>query len=163
VWLNKKHERRSTFLPLFLDGVATLQAELSLSQMKLSGTIPGDALGTCINLQRLDLNDNLLEGGVPVGLRKLTKLKVLNLAKNCLTGSLPSWLFSELPILARVSLQWQTGIAYKHPQKRGFTGMIPSTVGCCPGLALLNLSHNGLSGACFVIRFSSRWGMCLLA
>jgi hypothetical protein len=71
---------------LFQGRCAFSLVELSLSQMKLSGGIPGLALGSCINLQRLDLCDNELTGGLPHGLSKLSNLKVLNLSKNKLTG-----------------------------------------------------------------------------
>ncbi len=62
---------------------------LSLGNNQLSGEIPA-ALGSLLNLQRLDLSDNRLSGEIPAALGSLLNLQRLDLSDNRLSGEIPA-------------------------------------------------------------------------
>jgi Leucine-rich repeat (LRR) protein len=120
--------------------------ELNMANNQISGTLPGGDLSKCDrkgfswstmrHLSRLDLNTNKLEGVLPVpfliGLSK--SLKLLNLAFNNLSGSLP-------PELARMKELNDLSLAYN-----ALTGTIPFEMGRMTQLHSLNLTSNRLRG-----------------
>jgi len=140
---------------LFTGRAGFALVELDLGANNLEGEIPGEAISQCTNLMYLDLHENLLTGIIP-DLRRLKRLKVLNLSWNGLHGTIPDWLFT-LPCLARLSLQSQgehkvgrdarPALKLKGKFKTNrFEGPLPDTVGSCKTLAVLNISRNDLSG-----------------
>ncbi|KAK4834844.1 hypothetical protein QYF36_001317 [Acer negundo] len=73
---------------------------LDLRDNKLSGSIPNqidNQVGHIPNLHFLLLGGNHLEGHIPLELCKLRKIRILDLSRNRLTGSVPSC-FSNMPL-----------------------------------------------------------------
>ncbi len=106
---------------------------LFLQENNLQGTIPVD-LGQLANLQSLRLWGNHLTGEIPDELGQLTNLTALNLGGNELIGNIPS----ELGQLANLqSLQlWRNHL----------TGEIPDELGQLTNLTALDLGGNELIG-----------------
>ncbi|KAJ7003821.1 MDIS1-interacting receptor like kinase 2 [Populus alba x Populus x berolinensis] len=91
--LNVKDNMFSGQLPVGIDGLSSLEN-------RLNGTIPyqiGNLVGL---LDLLDLGYNLLSGGIPSQLAKLTSLAQLNLSHNNLSGSIPASLSNMLSLVA---------------------------------------------------------------
>jgi len=73
---------------------------LSPTRNRLNGTIPYQ-IGNLVGLHDLlDLGYNLLSGGIPSQLAKLTSLAQLNLSHNNLSGSIPASLSNMLSLVA---------------------------------------------------------------
>jgi Leucine rich repeat len=87
-----------------------------------------------------------LDGTIPVALRRLRKLRHINLSNNWLNGTLPAWL-AELPRLRVLNLGSQFG---DNPGREdgatGLVGTIPAELGQLASLRELNLEINALSG-----------------
>ncbi|CAM8965910.1 unnamed protein product [Rhodiola kirilowii] len=81
----------------------------------------------------IDLSNNLLRGGIPVGLFDLKGLECLNLSYNFLWGKLPS--------LAKM-----TSLRVLDLSHNSLSGPIPENISTLQNLKLLNLSYNGFSG-----------------
>ena len=107
--------------------------ELSLNDNNLQGPIPVE-LGQLSNLKELYLYGNLLTGTMPSELGLLANLKTSDLRENQLTGTMPS----ELGLLANL----------KTLDLRGnqLTGTIPSELGLLANLTRLELQGNQLTG-----------------
>ena len=77
--------------------------EIVLPNATLSGGLDGGGgldvhgIGTFAHLERLDLSQNHLYGGVPQALANLTKLQHMNLRGNLLSGTLPDLGFGLTP------------------------------------------------------------------
>ena len=67
---------------------------LHLSSNQIGGKIPEDIGERCPNLTALLLQNNKLQGSLPRSLGMLKNLKILNVAKNKLTGQIPVELFN---------------------------------------------------------------------
>jgi hypothetical protein len=106
---------------------------LELPGNRLTGAIP--PLAGLSRLTVLNLADNLLSGGIPGSLTSLAELKHLDLANNRLTGRLPSD-FGKLRMLSRALLG-----------RNRLSGPIPASVASMPRLADLDLSENQMTGA----------------
>ena len=116
--------------------------ELRLDNNNLSGEIP-PALGVvldgnhsypgCKNLEELYLNNNDLSEGIPNTLGKCTKLRVLNLRNNTLTGTIPPDI-GKCKDLEELFLN-----------KNQLEDEIPSDLGCLNRLKLLYLQNNNLT------------------
>ena len=85
------------------------------------------------NLEELDLSGNSLSGTFPPEILGLTKLRVLDLGENGITGELPT--FGELPSLQYLGL---------HSNKIG--GSVPSSLANLINLTHLDLSENKFIG-----------------
>ena len=107
--------------------------ELSLSENRLTGTIPPD-LGNLTNLTHLNFWANQLWGTIPPELGRLVSLRRLSLGVNDLTGEIPP----ELGALTRL-----TGLTLRLNQ---LTGPIPTELGNLTELRTLDLYSNELSG-----------------
>uniref|UniRef100_A0A251UDG8 Protein kinase domain-containing protein n=1 Tax=Helianthus annuus TaxID=4232 RepID=A0A251UDG8_HELAN len=139
-------------------GNLSLLITLNLSLNMLEGVIPS-TLGNCHHILSLFLNDNKVNGKIPVQLLQLSSLSiVLDLSQNNLFGSLPIEV-GNLNMLTTLKLS-----------DDNFSGNIPSSLGGCSsllrlslkgnlfqdtiplslnslkGLAVLDISHNNLSG-----------------
>ena len=106
---------------------------LSLNENDLQGTIPVE-LGQLTNLDSLNLSGNQLTGNVPQELGQLTNLKGLNLSKNLLTGNIP-------PELGRLTNLESLILAHNK-----LTGEIPAELGQLTNLRGLDLGKNQLTG-----------------
>ncbi|XP_021971781.1 probable LRR receptor-like serine/threonine-protein kinase At3g47570 [Helianthus annuus] len=139
---------------------------LTLGRNQFTGNIPStiegvipSTLGNCHHILSLFLNDNKVNGKIPVQLLQLSSLSiVLDLSQNNLFGSLPIEV-GNLNMLTTLKLS-----------DDNFSGNIPSSLGGCSsllrlslkgnlfqdtiplslnslkGLAVLDISHNNLSG-----------------
>ena len=85
------------------------------------------------NLEELDLSGNSLSGTFPPDFVGLTKLRILDLGRNAITGELPS--FDGLPALKYLAL---------HSNKIG--GSIPSSIANLGNLTHLDFSENKFKG-----------------
>eukprot|EP01018_Ginkgo_biloba_P028056 Gb_27308 [translate_table: standard] len=119
---------------------------LSLFNNRLRGHLP-QQLGYLFRLRALDLHDNQFEGYnqlsgvVPIELGKLHLLELLHLqynqliSNNLLSGTIPDS-FAYLPQLRRLFLHGNN-----------YLGNIPTSLGECRNLEVLDLSHNRFSGS----------------
>ncbi|KAH9323019.1 hypothetical protein KI387_017658 [Taxus chinensis] len=107
--------------------------ELSLTDMGLDGTI-SPVVGNLSALEKLNLEDNLLHGNIPVELSLLPRLWMLDLGDNSLTGTIPSS-FGNLSAL----IEFDSSSNHLH-------GRIPPQVGMLAQLKRLYLYGNQLSG-----------------
>ncbi|XP_047979537.1 probable LRR receptor-like serine/threonine-protein kinase At3g47570 [Salvia hispanica] len=87
--LNLSHNALEGSIPSEVRSLRNLAA-LDLSSNRLSGVIP-TSLSSCVSLQRLYLDENLLQGEIP-GMSSLMGLQELDLSQNNLSGSIPSFL-----------------------------------------------------------------------
>ncbi len=107
--------------------------ELSLNDNNLQGPIPVE-LGQLSNLKELYLYGNQLTGTIPSELGQLSNLTWLELQRNQLTGTMPS----ELGLLANLETLWI--------ENNTLTGEIPPELGHLTNLTELDLGRNQLSG-----------------
>ena len=107
--------------------------ELSLNDNNLQGTIPVE-LAQLANLESLSLSANQLTDEIPPELGQLTDLASLNLSTNQISGNIPR----EVGQLANLD---SLILAYNK-----LTGEIPSELGQLKNLEGLDLSENQLTG-----------------
>jgi hypothetical protein len=113
------------------ENTAVISIELAHNQLK--GKLP-HGLSKLSNLESLVLNNNQLES-LHEAMGNLSKLTILNLRNNRLTGTIPSWM-GNLKNLTSLDLS-----------NNRLTGNIPSWIGNLTNLKKLNLSNNRLSGS----------------
>lgn len=115
---------------------------------------------TCLasRVRFVRLNDNNLEGSIPVELEKLSSLRSLELTENPLTSSIPTEL-GRLSLLSNLEL-WTNDLSGSIPTELSelsfltslnvamnrLTGTIPPSVSGLINLRLLELGSNSLSG-----------------
>ncbi|KAJ8617101.1 hypothetical protein MRB53_013287 [Persea americana] len=80
------------------------------------------------------MDNNLLEGTIPMHLMKLNKLQVLVLGGNRLSGKIP------------IPIGNLTQVYFLELSRNNFKGSIPRSLGECQHLQYLNLSVNNLNG-----------------
>ncbi|XP_044968006.1 putative receptor-like protein kinase At3g47110 isoform X2 [Hordeum vulgare subsp. vulgare] len=107
---------------------------LSLDNNQLQGDIPVSVGKLSAELTSLQLNGNNLSGTVPLSLRNLSSLINLNLSENSLTGTIEGWLGS-LTKLQSLDLHGNN-----------FVGSIPPSFGNLTGLTFLFLAKNEFEG-----------------
>ncbi|ONK73757.1 uncharacterized protein A4U43_C04F34960 [Asparagus officinalis] len=76
---------------------------INLTGIQLTGSLPPKSLQHVAYLENLNLSDNALHGDIPT-LQGLNKLKIVSLARNKFSGSIPEG-FMALPRLTRLELQ----------------------------------------------------------
>ncbi|KAJ0014119.1 hypothetical protein Pint_20221 [Pistacia integerrima] len=108
-------------------------AVLNLANNGLSGTIP-HSFGSLRNIQALSLSNNSFSGEFPF-LRNCTRLTVMDLQKNALSGKIPDWIGESLPNLVILSLQ-----------SNKFHGNIPFQLCRLVNIQILDLSFNNITG-----------------
>ncbi|KAJ0930037.1 putative protein kinase RLK-Pelle-LRR-XII-1 family [Helianthus annuus] len=123
----------------------------------LEGVIPS-TLGNCHHILSLFLNDNKLNGKIPVQLLQLSSLSItLDLSQNNLFGSLPIEV-GNLNMLTTLDLS-DNNLSGNIPSSLGgcssllrlslkgnlFQGMIPLSLNSLKGWVELDISHNNLS------------------
>jgi len=77
---------------------------LKLRWNDLSGTLPHELSYFKDTLEELDLGGGSISGTIPSSFTDLTKLKTLGLNDNCLSGTIPEGLSTELPLLERFNI-----------------------------------------------------------
>ncbi|KAH7846676.1 hypothetical protein Vadar_016871 [Vaccinium darrowii] len=113
-------------------GITKYVTCLDLSYNELNGSIPSDLLSQS-NLESVDLSDNSLEGSVPENIS--SSLMKLRLGNNRLSGTISSSFFRSIQ-----------NIFYLELDNNSFGGSIPSELGLCKILTVLNLAGNQLTG-----------------
>ncbi|CAN6235267.1 unnamed protein product [Urochloa humidicola] len=108
--------------------------EIHLPGDGLRGELPAGALGGLTKLAVLSLRYNALSGALPPDLASCVQLRVINLQSNLLSGELPAAVLA-LPALTQLNLA----------QNR-FSGKIPASIATNGRLQLLYLDGNRLTG-----------------
>ncbi|WVZ88766.1 hypothetical protein U9M48_035242 [Paspalum notatum var. saurae] len=107
---------------------------LDLSFNSLSGVIPSDFLSRQ-GLQTVDLTSNMLQGAIPSNLSQ--SLYCLMLGGNRLGEEIPKSI---------CDVRGMSKMAYLELDNNQLIGSIPSELGNCKSLSLLNLASNSLEG-----------------
>ena len=133
LWLSGRNNRigEGDGIPTWLNSLTRLE-EVNLWGNEMGGTIPN--LSRLTRLKLLKLQYNSLTGGIPTWFGNMNSLSGLYLHRNGLTGSIPS----ELGQLTRLRRLWL--------DRNELTGSIPSQLGNMSNLGTLNLHTNRLSG-----------------
>ncbi|KAJ3215324.1 hypothetical protein HDU67_000601 [Dinochytrium kinnereticum] len=107
---------------------------LNLTRSELSGPLPGTFLSSLTKLELLFLGANKLSGSIPPQLGELTSLVALDLGLNKLSGEIPS------------SLGSLSNLRSLYLGENELNGSIPSTLGDLRNIGDMFLSRNKLSG-----------------
>uniref|UniRef100_A0A6N2K9N0 non-specific serine/threonine protein kinase n=1 Tax=Salix viminalis TaxID=40686 RepID=A0A6N2K9N0_SALVM len=118
-------------IPSYLGNITTLRY-LNIENNMFSGTVPPE-LGHLVNLESLYLWANYLSGNIPPEWAD-TKLELLSLGVNRLSGKIPSY-------LGKI-----TTLRYLSIENNMFNGTVPPELGDLVNLESLILSANNLSG-----------------
>ncbi|KAH9291639.1 hypothetical protein KI387_043171, partial [Taxus chinensis] len=132
--------------------------ELNLAENYLTGGLPSSIGQLSPGLFSLFMDENSVEGTIPVELGNLTNLAVIGLSNNHFNGTIPSTL-NRLLKLERLYLN-RNNLHGSIPQNLGLlkslgrlslfenklSGQIPESLGSLPQLRDLLLYHNQLSG-----------------
>ena len=106
--------------------------QLIISDNKLNGKLPEFVESICKKLILINLNNNMLEGNLPLSLTTCSSLESLYISSNSLSGSISSYFnHSNFPKLKSIDLS-----------KNEFTGQFPSSVFMFPLLENLYMSLN---------------------
>jgi hypothetical protein len=123
--------------------------KLHLHRNNLDGTLPA-AIGQLSHLTELHLSNNKLSGTLPREIGRLTSLSLLFLKDNSLSG----WLPPELGSAA--------GLAQLKLGSNAFSGAIPGELGQLRQLVFLALEHNRLTGSIPALPFAQYTQWCSL-
>ncbi|GJR38748.1 kinase-like domain-containing protein [Tanacetum coccineum] len=124
-------------------GNCTKLTVFSLADNRLSGKIPKQIIQLSSLSIGLDLSQNSLSGSIPLDIKDLKMLNILDLSYNNLSGTITSNL-GECVSLTTLKLQGNQ-----------FQGIIPSSISSLRGLEVLDMSQNNLSGK--IPQFLDKW------
>ncbi|KAF7088038.1 hypothetical protein CFC21_091191 [Triticum aestivum] len=113
---------------------------LDLSRNNLVGPLPLDFGAP--GLRTLLLYNNMISGAIPSSLCSLRALRLLDLSRNGLNGSITDCLVNESS-----TNMTGLGIANLSLRNNNLSGEFPSLLQKCPRLIFLDLGHNQFSGA----------------
>ncbi|GJP73793.1 hypothetical protein CLOP_g4476 [Closterium sp. NIES-67] len=108
---------------------------LDVSNLQLSGPIPGAELAQLAYLTYLALDGNRFSGSLPADLSRLSALKHLSMEGNAVEGPIPDDVLHSLTALTLLNLKMNN-----------FSGQLPESVGTLTNLVALNLGANQLAG-----------------
>ena len=134
---------------------------LDLSYNDLSMEIPTEIGNLLPNILSLSLNNNRLIGGIPLSMKKLSKLEGLYLHNNLLIKEILPWLFDfkglEDLYVGGNHLIWNSSVSVEiasNPmpfrlslKSCGLVGEVPKWISTQTSLYFLDLSKNKLQGA----------------
>ncbi|KAJ1271791.1 hypothetical protein BS78_06G153000, partial [Paspalum vaginatum] len=122
-------------IPAHLFNNTPMLSHVSLGNNSLSGSIP-EGISSLPNLEFLSLQINHLSGAMPPAIFNMSRLQMLYMANNDLTGPVPgdNVTFS-LPMLQVISLSLNN-----------FRGPVPSGLASCKDLRIISLSDNQFYG-----------------
>ncbi|KAF3623745.1 putative protein-like, partial [Capsicum annuum] len=142
-----------------------------LTTLKLGGTglygIIPESIFHLPNLETLDLRySDQLSGPIPESLSNLTSLVSLDLTSNTLNGTIPSWMFSQLPSLRYLYLRGNhfsgqledfnsNSLVWIDLSNNQLQGHLPNSIQNLVNLTVLYLSFNNFSGHVDVSLFSN--------
>nr|XP_023919488.1 probable LRR receptor-like serine/threonine-protein kinase At3g47570 [Quercus suber] len=141
----------------FLPNCTSLET-LAFDGNYLGGVLPNSIANLSTQLNYLLLGNNMIWGGIPVGIGNLVNLEELGLHSSYLGGTLPDAIgkLQKLNVLAvndnkfsgpiPSSLGNLTTLTTLYMEGNRFEGRIPPSLGNCRNLLALDLSHNNLSG-----------------
>lgn len=109
--------------------------KLFLPDNYLNGSVP-KSLGSCANLESIDLSFNLLDGQIPTEILAMPRLTDLVMWANGLAGEIPDMLCSNSTALETLVIGYNN-----------FTGGIPPSITRCANLMWVSLSGNRLTGS----------------
>ncbi|CAA2983085.1 probably inactive leucine-rich repeat receptor kinase At5g06940 [Olea europaea subsp. europaea] len=130
----------------------------SLHSNFLNGSIPNESINKCLNLERVQVQDNGFSGNFPSWLWSLPKVKLIRAENNRFTGEIPDSLSGDAQ-LEQVQIDNNSFIG-KIPQGlgkirslyrfsaslNGFYGELPPNFCDSPVMSIINLSQNYISG-----------------
>lgn len=129
---------------------------INLSSNQLSGEIPSDIFSSSNSLRFLNLSNNNFTGPVPIG--SLSRLEILDLSNNMLSGKIPEEIgsFSGLKVLdlggnvlvgeIPLSISNITSLQIFTLASNQLIGSIPREIGQLRNLKWIYLGYNNLSG-----------------
>ncbi|KAG4990557.1 hypothetical protein JHK87_024014 [Glycine soja] len=120
-------------LPNSLGNLSTQLSQLYLGGNWISGEIPA-SIGNLIGLTLLGIEDNLIDGIIPITFGKLQKMQKLDLGTNKLSGEIGTF-------LRNLSQLFYLGLG-----DNMLEGNIPPSIGNCQKLQYLGLWQNNLRG-----------------
>ncbi|CAN6567159.1 unnamed protein product [Malus baccata var. baccata] len=152
-------------LPISFQNYSASLQKISLSECKLKGSIPND-FGNLSSLISITLAGNQLSGLIPTSIERLgslqgnlsANLRILSLASNLLTSTLPStlweleqvWFLNLSSNLLNGSLSQDIGklkiVSSVDLSSNNLFGVIPSSVGDLLDLTNLSLADNNCEG-----------------
>jgi hypothetical protein len=122
-----------------------LLRNLFLQDNNVHGTLGSDYVEThWANLEVIDLSDNFLKGSIPVSLFELSRLTVLDLHGNGLTGKLPELHIDTTEPTDTNNAQSGSQLKFLALHENSLTGAIPTHIGAffSNNLVHLDLSKN---------------------
>ncbi|KAF8711088.1 hypothetical protein HU200_029094 [Digitaria exilis] len=136
----------TSVLPEWLGTLNSLQV-LQLSDNFFTGLIPS-SFSNLSQLISIDLEQNQLNGQIPPSLGGLQMLQALLISSNNLHGTIPKEIF-RIPTLVRIpsTLGNCESLEIIELDHNFFSGSIPTFLGNISNLHFLNLSHNNLTGS----------------
>ncbi|KAM0905650.1 hypothetical protein ACQ4PT_017248 [Festuca glaucescens] len=149
-YLNLENTRIHGVFPARLANLSSLQV-LQLSGSHLNGMIP-DTLTSLCSLRVLELTRNDVEGDMTEFIKMLPKcsrsrLKVLRLGHNNITGSLSDWI-SDMTSLITLDLSFNR-----------LTGSLTTSISTLTNVIYLNLGYNQMDGLITEDHFSKLTGL----
>ncbi|OWM74718.1 hypothetical protein CDL15_Pgr002609 [Punica granatum] len=157
--LNLSNNGLSGRIPTSLINMSSI-AFIDLSGNSFSGPLPDDFFTGCLSLRYISLADNMLEGPIPSTLSSCSLVNNLDFSNNRFTG-IPNfasgfWTMQRLRVLDlannRLSGSVPSGVPALHNLKQlilkgnQFSGPLPADLGLCPHLCVLDFSNNLFTG-----------------
>ncbi|XP_059428701.1 putative receptor-like protein kinase At3g47110 [Corylus avellana] len=144
----------------FLDYLAncTSLEILGLSHNQFGGVLPNSIANLSSQLSWLCIRQNMIHGGIPIGIWNLVNLTNMELEYNYLSGHLPDTVgkLSKLQLLYLNNSQFSgpipstlgnlTKLIKLFMENNRFGGSIPTSLGNCQDLLQLHLYSNNLNG-----------------
>lgn len=137
----------------FMDALEQLHAcglvGLDLEANDMSGEIDGERWAKLTNLKVLNLANNWLSGTIPPELGRLKRLQRLELGTNFFQGTIGPWLgdLTELTVLGLGANGGINEAAEGEEELAGIIGPIPQSLGNLTHLVELDLQTNSLTGS----------------